>query len=413
MLIPLIISALAAACSSTQQNAAAPAPDAAKRQQATVVARTGGPGQVQVKVVRDGKTVDLTGDEVIEIDGMELDDLDIDAIVNDADIQARIAEAMANVRGAMPQVRAGLAAARMPGIEWAAAADANAEVEMEKDAAFLGIGTEPVSPQTAAQLPLVRGTGLVVTMVEKDSPAEKAGLAPYDVIARIGDQMVINAEQFAVLVRSRKPGDAVEVTYLRGGKEQKATVTLVGKELPKLGPGGRRMGSALFEPMPLGATEQDVLFAAAGGPATGPRPRVMAFKDADGKDDRFNVRVNRAQRGARAGASNGASVTQVRRIAYTDDQASIEWTQGGDEPAFRITDLKDGPDWEGTTKPDADALAKLRPAVAEAVRRFIDYEAKLRDAIPAVPVPPVPPVPPIAPAAPVAPVPPSVTAAGD
>ncbi len=103
----------------------------------------------------------------------------------------------------------------------------------------------------------------------------------------------------------------------------------------------------------------------------------------------------------------------MRRIAYTDDQASIEWTQGGDEPAFRITDLKDGPDWEGTTKPDADALAKLRPAVAEAVRRFIDDEAKMRDAIPAVPVPPVPPVPPIAPAAPVAPVPPSVTAAGD
>ena len=421
MLLPILVSLLAASCAATSQNAqkqAAPTPDAVNRQQSTVIARTGAagtPGQVQVKMIRDGKEIDLTGDDVIEVQGMELDDLDVDAIVNDADIQARIAEAMANVRAVMPQVNGAIAGMGMSGANWAAVEGMPFEVEMEKDAAFFGVGTEPVSPQTAAQLPLVRGTGLVVTMVEPDSPAAKAGIAPLDVIARLGDQIVVNADQFAVLVRSHKPGDAVEVTYLRGGKEQKATVTLVGKELPKLGPGGRRMGtSPLAEPAPLGsldALDEDVLFVAPNAPGNGPRPRVMTFRSGDGSGDDFNVRVNRARKGGRAGAasSSATSTTEIRNMAFTDDEARIEWTQGGDAPSFTVTDLKGGKGWSGTGKPDDAALATLRPEVAASVRRFLENEVRMRDAIPAVPVPPVPPAPPAPPARSA---PPAVSATG-
>ena len=126
MLLPILVSLLAASCAASSQNAqkqAAPAPDAVNRQQSTVIARTGAagtPGQVQVKMIRDGKEIDLTGDDVIEVQGMELDDLDVDAIVNDADIQARIAEAMANVRAVMPQVNGAIAGMGMSGANWAA-----------------------------------------------------------------------------------------------------------------------------------------------------------------------------------------------------------------------------------------------------------------------------------------------------
>ncbi len=41
------------------------------------------------------------------------------------------------------------------------------------------------------------GTGLVVTSVEPGSPAAIARLAPLDVVARIGDQMLVNTQQGA------------------------------------------------------------------------------------------------------------------------------------------------------------------------------------------------------------------------
>jgi hypothetical protein len=406
MLLPILVSAFTAACAATSQSATAPSPDSQKRQPQVIMARTNSPAQVQVQMIRDGKKVDLTGDDVIEMEGVELDDLDIDidAIVNDAEIRARIAEAMAKVRGAMPQANAALAAAGMQGFSWSSVDGTDAQVEMEKDAAFFGIGTEPVSPQTAAQLPLVRGTGLVVTMVEPESPAAKAGLAPLDVIARLGDQMVVNAEQFAVLVRSRKPGDAVEVTFLRGGKEQKATVTLAGKELPKLGPGGRRMVTGfLAEPTTLGSMDEDVLLVAPGvpgAPGAGPRPRVMTFTPGSRNDADFNVRVDRTRKGAKAGQNVASTTTQVRTMRFSDEEASVEWVVTGDETRFEITDRKGGAGWTGTGTPDEAALATLRPEVAASVRGFLESQSRMQDAIPAVPVPPVPPVPPVAPVAP-------------
>jgi hypothetical protein len=238
-------------------------------------------------------------------------------------------------------------------------------------------------------------------MVEPESPAAKAGLAPLDVIARLGDQMVVNAEQFAVLVRSRKPGDAVEVTYLRGGKEQKATVTLAGKELPKLGPGGRRMVTGfLAEPAPVGSMDEDVLLVAPGVPGAGPRPRVMTFTPGSRNDADFNVRVDRTRKGAKAGQNVASTTTQVRTMRFSDEEASVEWVVSGDDSRFEITDLKGGAGWNGTGKPDEAALATLRPEVAASVRGFLESQSRMRDAIPAVPVPPVPPVPPVAPAAP-------------
>ena len=96
-------------------------------------------------------------------------------------------------------------------------------------------------------------------------------------------------------------------------------------------------------------------------------------------------------------------------MAFTDDEARIEWTQGGDAPSFTVTDLKGGKGWSGTGKPDDAALATLRPEVAASVRRFLENEVRMRDAIPAVPVPPVPPAPPAPPARSA---PPAVSATG-
>jgi len=105
-------------------------------------------------------------------------------------------------------------------------------------AAFLGVTSKPVTAELAAQLDLPRGVGLVVTFVEPDSPAAKAGLQEHDVLHKLNDQLLINAEQLSVLVRTFKPEDEVQLNVIRGGKPLALTATLEEREVPELLPGG-------------------------------------------------------------------------------------------------------------------------------------------------------------------------------
>ncbi|HEX2272302.1 MAG TPA: trypsin-like peptidase domain-containing protein [Acidimicrobiales bacterium] len=82
--------------------------------------------------------------------------------------------------------------------------------------AFLGVTTAT----------LQGNAGAVVLEVDPGSPAEGAGLLPDDVIVRVGDERVTSSDDLGAAVRSHDPGDRVEVTWIRGGRQQSATVTL-------------------------------------------------------------------------------------------------------------------------------------------------------------------------------------------
>jgi hypothetical protein len=98
-------------------------------------------------------------------------------------------------------------------------------------AAYLGIATSPAPPVLRKQLKLAEGMGLVVDFVEPGSPAEQAGVQPYDVAVRLNDQVLINAPQLAVLVRTFDPGAEVTLTVVREGKETPLKVKLVEREV--------------------------------------------------------------------------------------------------------------------------------------------------------------------------------------
>ena len=111
------------------------------------------------------------------------------------------------------------------------------EDEMEKEnVTFLGIETAPVGRTLSAQLGLPRETGLVVTHVMEKSPAADQ-LKEDDVLLRLDDQVLINIQQLAVLVRSHKDGDEVKLTVVRSGKEMTVKVKLATHEVPKRGRG--------------------------------------------------------------------------------------------------------------------------------------------------------------------------------
>lgn len=99
--------------------------------------------------------------------------------------------------------------------------------------AYLGISSVAVDEALGSQLGLPRGVGLRVEYIDPDSPANGA-LQRHDVLHKLDDQILVNLTQLAVLVRLHQPGEAVSLTFLRGGKSQTATVQLAEKELPPL-----------------------------------------------------------------------------------------------------------------------------------------------------------------------------------
>ncbi|MBR4262302.1 MAG: trypsin-like peptidase domain-containing protein [Bacilli bacterium] len=68
--------------------------------------------------------------------------------------------------------------------------------------------------------------GVEVISIEKNSGAEKSDLKAGDIIIKIGKEKIINQAYLKYVLYSYKVGDKIEVTYLRGGKEQKTEVTL-------------------------------------------------------------------------------------------------------------------------------------------------------------------------------------------
>jgi putative serine protease PepD len=72
----------------------------------------------------------------------------------------------------------------------------------------------------------IADTGPSGAALVPDGPAEQAGLQPGDVITSIDGNAVEGPEELIVAIRSRRPGETVDLTYARGGQEATATVTL-------------------------------------------------------------------------------------------------------------------------------------------------------------------------------------------
>jgi hypothetical protein len=98
------------------------------------------------------------------------------------------------------------------------------------DRARLGIRMERVPAVAVEQLGLEPNTGIAVTMIVANSPAEKAGLKVHDIILEFaGKPVTDNAEDLARRVNEVKAGEKVDLVVLRKGKK----VEVKGVELPE------------------------------------------------------------------------------------------------------------------------------------------------------------------------------------
>ena len=89
------------------------------------------------------------------------------------------------------------------------------------------IGVEGSNVPAAAAERLGVEKGALVTGVQRDTPADEAGLRVDDVITRIDDTEITTMDDLIIAVRQAEVGDTVEVVYIRGERERTTEVTLV------------------------------------------------------------------------------------------------------------------------------------------------------------------------------------------
>jgi 2-alkenal reductase len=133
--------------------------------------------------------------------------------------------------------------------------------EVVASGAWLGISGLNITPEIADAMGLNSDqTGALVGEVVTGSPADKAGLQGSDktfeangekimiggdVITAVDDKAVETMQDLSAAVKAQKPGDEVELTVLRNGKEIAVAVTL-----------GERKGAQAAPTMPMAPAEK-------------------------------------------------------------------------------------------------------------------------------------------------------------
>ncbi len=85
--------------------------------------------------------------------------------------------------------------------------------------ARLAVTVSNASGQAASQ-------GAVLRSVESGGPAAKAGLRPGDVITKVDGQVIDGSESLVATIRGHRPGESVEITFVRGGKTDTTSADL-------------------------------------------------------------------------------------------------------------------------------------------------------------------------------------------
>jgi len=91
---------------------------------------------------------------------------------------------------------------------------------------YLGVSIQNLTPELAKSLGIKATSGALISGVEKDSPAAKAGLKRGDLVIELDGKKVADSTSLRNMVSTNVPGAKTEVKFIRDGSEQTISVTL-------------------------------------------------------------------------------------------------------------------------------------------------------------------------------------------
>jgi len=97
-----------------------------------------------------------------------------------------------------------------------------AKLAAAEGVAYAGLN---VGPREEAASGVPAGVGIIVGFIDPKGPSV-GKIEEGDILTRLDDQVLFNAEQFRALVRTRQPGDKVKLTLQRGAEPLVVELTL-------------------------------------------------------------------------------------------------------------------------------------------------------------------------------------------
>src|SRR5881227_2402793 len=117
----------------------------------------------------------------------------------------------------------------------------------------IGVTIQDVNAQLAESFGLARPHGALVSSVEKDGPAARAGILPGDVILSVGGHAIERYGELSGAIAAMRPGADASLAVWREGKEQNVSVKVA--ELKEQQQTSARSG----KPMPRGTEKPGAL----------------------------------------------------------------------------------------------------------------------------------------------------------
>ena len=120
----------------------------------------------------------------------------------------------------------------------------------------IGVTIQDVNAQLAESFGLDRPCGALVSSVERDGPASKAGLQPGDVILAVNGHPIERYGELSGSIAAMKPGSDATLQVWRGGKQQAVSIKIaeLKEQQQTARTGGRPGGRATDQASQLGLT---------------------------------------------------------------------------------------------------------------------------------------------------------------
>ena len=180
---------------------------------------------------------------------------------------------------------------------------------------YIGVALQELGPDLRKSFGVPRG-GALVAQVIADSPAEKGGVQPGDVITSIDGHAVDGQEAVIRTIQDRPIGQALRLDVLRGGKSVRVTVTSA--ELKEQAEALAR--GAAHGPRGYGLQLQDL------------DPQVASQLGMRGRRGAVVADVAQGSPAARAGISEGDVIVEVDRKAVATAAEVVKLLRAGKGP---------------------------------------------------------------------------------
>ena len=95
---------------------------------------------------------------------------------------------------------------------------------------YIGVYIQDLNEELSEHFGVKKGTGLLVSKINEDSPAEKAGLKVGDVIVKADGKRVETTNELVDLIQDKERGEKIKIVFLRDRKERSAEVEIEEEE---------------------------------------------------------------------------------------------------------------------------------------------------------------------------------------